>query len=147
MTAPLDEDVLIAAVDLVGRAGARELEVGYLNDEDDPAFAVDGPAWWAHAAYGGHRITVEGFDRPDAAAEALAVKILTGAKCRCGRLVALSDDGAVFTTGAMADGTRWTPEEAKAAGQCRWRRDGRRWEPSCDAPPLRRGPWPGEAGR
>jgi hypothetical protein len=120
------QDAVVAAADLVNRAGARQFEIGYLNDEDDPAFATAGPQWWAHAQYSGTRIIVEGFDRPDQAAEALAQKLLTGAKCRCGKLVALSDGGALFTSGQMADGSTWTPEQARAAGQCRWRRAGSR---------------------
>jgi hypothetical protein len=133
--APFDQDALLAAVDLVGRTGAHDFEVGWLNDEDDPAYAERGPEWWAKAKYEGRRIDVEGFARPDVAAHALAVRLLTGAKCRCGRLVALSDDGATaYPDVEMADGTRWTAEEARAAGQCRWRRNGAKWEPSCPNP-------------
>ncbi len=29
----LDEDALIAATDLVGRTGAKEFQIGYLNDD------------------------------------------------------------------------------------------------------------------
>lgn len=133
----LDEDAVVAAVDLVGRAGAREFEIGYLNDEEDDAFAVDGPQWYAHAQYRGARIIEEGHAGPTEAAEGLARQLLTGAKCRCGRLVALSDHGAVFTSGQMADGSTWTPEQAQAAGQCRWTRFGRRWEPACAAPSIK----------
>jgi hypothetical protein len=130
-----DEDVLLAAVDLVGRTGATNFEIGYLNDPEEPEYAERGPEWWAKAQYQGNRISVDGFDRAEGAAQALAVRILTGAKCRCGRLVALSDDGAIaYPTTAMADGTTWTADEARAAGQCRWTRHGPSWQPSCPKP-------------
>jgi hypothetical protein len=130
-----DRDALLAAVDLVGRTGARDFEIGYLNDADEPAFAAHGPQWWAKAQYRGERIFVEDHTRPDAAAEALAVRLLTGAKCKhCGGLVALADDGALaFAEAHLVDGTSWTSEEAAAAGQCRWRRVGTRWERGCES--------------
>ncbi len=130
MTAGIDQDALIAAIDLVGRAGAREFQVGYLHD-DVPVAEAD---WYAHAQYRGRRIIVEHHAGPVEAAEALALRILTGAKCNhCQALVALNDDGAfAYASAEMADGTSWTAEEAAAAGQCRWRRVGRRWVRGCD---------------
>lgn len=130
MTTGIDQDALVAAIDLVGRAGAGQFQVGYLHD-DVPVAAAD---WYAHAQYKGRRIIVEHHVGPVEAAEALAVRILTGAKCAgCQSLVALNDDGAFACDDAeMADGTRWTAEEAAAAGQCRWRRVGRRWVRGCD---------------
>jgi hypothetical protein len=131
-------EIVLAAADLVDRAGARGFEIGYLNDDDDPQFARHGAQWWAHARYRGTRIIVEGFDRPDQAADALSRKLLTGAKCRCGKLVTLGRDGAIAFDGVrMADGTTWTVAEAAAAGQCLWTRTGARWNPSCDVPPVR----------
>jgi hypothetical protein len=123
-----DQEILIACVDLVGRSGARDMEIGYLHDNVPQAEA----GWWAHAQYRGARIAVEDQPGPTQAAQALAEKILTGAKCACGRLVALHPDGAVaFDETTLADGTRWTIEQAAAAGQCRWRRVGSRWEMGC----------------
>jgi hypothetical protein len=119
---------ITACVDLVGRTGARRFEIGYLND-DPPQ------AWYAHAQFRGARIQVENHDSCPAAATALAEKILTGAKCRCGRLVALRSGTAfAFPETPLADGTTWTAEQAAAAGQCRWRLVGERWEPSCPEP-------------
>lgn len=135
----LDVDAVVATADLVGRAGATNFEIGYLNEPGEPSYADRGAEWWCKAQYEGRRLTVEGFARPDDAATALAVKLLRGAKCRCGRLVRLAGmDGAyAYSDVEMADGTRWTAEEAAAAGQCEWSRYGQRWEPSCDAPPVR----------
>jgi hypothetical protein len=129
---PADRDQVVACADLVGRAGARQFEIGFLDDEPPHR-------WYAHAMYRGTRIQVENYDEPAAAARALAEKLLTGAKCRCGSLVALRADGAVaFTKVHMADGTAWTAEQAAAAGQCRWLLTGDRWEPSCPVPANRR---------
>lgn len=123
---------VVACADLVGRAGARAFEIGYLND-------VPPHAWYANAMYQGARIQVENHDSAAAAATALAEKLLTGAKCRCGRLVSLRDDGAVvFRKATMVDGSKWSAKEAAAAGQCRWRLAGDRWQPSCPEPAGRR---------
>lgn len=130
-----DRDQVIACADLVGRAGARQFEIGYLH-EDVP---LEQAGWYAHAQYRGARITAENQPGPAAAAMALARKLLTGAKCRCGRLVALrSDEAVAFRKTGMADGTTWTAQEAAKAGQCRWRLAGDRWRPSCPVPADRK---------
>jgi hypothetical protein len=122
----LDEDALIAAVDLIGRTGATGFEIGYLDDEP-------GTGWYAHAQYCGARVTQEA-PGPVEAAEALARRLLTGGRCRCGKLVALSDGGAVVHEGqVMMDGSEWGLEQAAAAGQCRWTRHGNRWVSACGA--------------
>lgn len=124
----LDQDAVIACADLVGRTGAKQLQVGYLSDEPPHQ-------WYATAKYKGARIGVEDQPGPVEAADALSRRLLTGARCaRCGGLVALSDDGAVAYGGQMADGTVWTVEQARAAGQCRWRRMGPRWVMGCQEP-------------
>jgi hypothetical protein len=119
------QDILIAAADIAGRAGATGFQIGYLSD-DRPG------TWYAYARFRGARITVQAQPGPAEAAEALARALLTGAKCRCGRLVALDDAGAVaFARPVMTDGTTWTAREAAQAGQCRWTRHGDRWVPGC----------------
>lgn len=125
----LDEDSVIACVDLVGRTGATGFEFGYLHD-DVPS---DQAGWWAHAQYKGARISVADHKDPVGAIEALAKRLLKGAKCaHCGGLVALSDRGAfAFQDSHLVDGSEWTVEQAAAAGQCRWTRMGRRWEMGC----------------
>jgi hypothetical protein len=42
-------------------------------------------------------------------------RLLTGAVCKCGQTITLSDDRA----------------------GCRWTLQGKRWEPGCGAPPIR----------
>lgn len=129
-----DENTVIACADLLGRAGARGFEIGYIHDDVPTAEA----GWYAHAQMKGARITCEA-DGPVQAAEGLARKILTGGKCRCGKLVSLDDDAAfAFHNTVMADGTRWTAAEAAAAGQCRWRLIGARWEAGCPEPADRK---------
>ena len=125
MNVNLDEDALFAAADLVGRTGAKSVEVGYTDDEP-------GSPWYAHAQYRGARITEEAAG-PVEAAEALARRLLSGGKCtRCGGLIALSGSGAlIYESATLTDGTRWTAKEAAKAGQCRWTRMGRRWEAGC----------------
>ncbi len=120
-TAHLNEDVVLACVDLVGRAGAKGFEMGYVHDD----VPVEEAGWYAHALYQGARLLVQDHRSPSAAALALAERILGGGTCRCGRPVALAD----------------------AAPGCRWRLAGKRWEPGCDAQPLhvdgKRGDWDG----
>lgn len=132
MTDPLlDDDALTAGLDLIGRTGARGLEIGYLHD-DVPA---DQASWYASAQYQGARITEEDHRGPVEAVEALARRLLQGGKCNhCHRLVTLSDRSAIAFDGRLADGTRWTVEQARAAGTCRWRRVGPRWERGCERP-------------
>jgi len=122
----LDEDALIAAVELVGRTGAKGFQIGYLNDEPPQR-------WYAYAQYQGTRITADEHRGPVEAAEALARRLLEGGKCtRCGGVIALSGTGAmVYPEATLTDGTRWTATDAAAAGQCRWARMGNHWAAGC----------------
>lgn len=104
-------DAIVACADLVGRAGAREFEIGYIRDDVPTGDA----GWYASAIYQGARITVDEHRSPTTAAMALSERLLSGATCRCRRPVTLSD---------TADG-------------CRWQLVGQRWEPGCDAPSIR----------
>jgi hypothetical protein len=128
---PDDENAVTACADLVGRSGAKQFQIGYLHD-DVPS---EKAGWYAIAYYVGGRIAAADQPSPTRAATELARKILTGAKCRCGRLVALSEDGAIaFDDPVMTDGSSWTLEKAAAAGQCLWRLTDRTWTPSCPEP-------------
>lgn len=102
----MDEDAVIACVDLAGRTGARHMEIGFIND--DPPHQ-----WYCQATYKGARIVVEDLPGPVEAADAFARRLLSGAKCtHCRRRVVLS--------AAAAEGV-----------VCRWRRMGPRWERGC----------------
>ncbi len=130
---PLDEDVLLACVELVGRSGSKNFEIGWLNDPGESAYEKHGPQWYAHAQYKGARITAEDHPGPTEACEALAVELLTGAKCKCKKLIALSAFGAIaYDDVRMADGSTWTFAEAERAGLCRWRRRGKHWKRGCE---------------
>jgi hypothetical protein len=121
----------VAACDLIGRTGARYLQIGYLNQA---AVNPEDADWWASAQYHGARVTVEHRTGPVAALEALALRLMTGAKCvHCGGLIALDPEGAAFYENApMSDGTRYSLEEARSRPQCLWTRaDGHRWTPGC----------------
>lgn len=107
----INEDAVIACVDLASRCGARELQFGYLHDD----VPVEQAGWYAHISYQGARITVEDHQSPTLAAMALAQRLLAGATCRCGSPVTLSD----------------------GEPGCRWRLMGSRWESGCDAAPLK----------
>lgn len=134
----IDDEAVRAAADLVGRTGARELDYGFLH-ENVPVHLAD---WWAKATFQDGAITVEHQAGPVEAMEALATRLLTGAQCQnCGGLIALSDEGATAYPGATRpDGKVWTEDEIRAAGLCRWRRRGPRWEADCKGFP----PEPGD---
>lgn len=107
----LNSDVIIACADLAGRAGASSFDIGYLHDN----VPADQAGWYATAHYRGARIVTDEHRFPDLAAFALALRLLSDATCRCTQPVTLTD----------------------GATGCRWRLVGARWEPGCDAPPLR----------
>lgn len=112
MTLPtdMDQDALNAALDLVGRTGAREVEIGYLHDD----VPVEEAGWYAHAKYRGARITVENHRGPVEATEALARRLLTGGTCtHCQRTITL--------------GGSTTFSQKK----CRWTRLAAKWERGC----------------
>ena len=100
-----DQDALTAGVSLIGRSGARNVEIGYLHD-DVPIEEAD---WYAVATFRGAKVIAEKKSGPVEAVEALARQVLDGAMCRrCGKQIRLSD----------GDG-------------CRWTREGPEWVPGC----------------
>lgn len=110
-----DEDALTAACDLVGRSGARQLELGYLHDD----VPVEEAGWYATARYRGAKLIVEDHRSPVEAAEALARRILDGGTCaHCHKPVRLDD--------------------RLALGSCRWTRHGARWARGCEPAGVRR---------
>jgi len=113
----LNEDAVLACADLVARCGASDFELGYLHDD----VPIERAAWYAVAKFRGARISVDEHQSPTLAATALSERLLRGAMCRCRRPVSLSDSRL----------------------GCRWRLVGPRWEPGCDAEPLK---VPGERG-
>lgn len=107
---PHDVDRLVAAVDLVGRSGATNFELGWLDDD----VPVEDARWWAKAQYRGARLTVEDHAGPVEAAEALACRILDGGTCtHCGGTTVIG------------------PAPTTVGAACRWTRTGNRWERGC----------------
>lgn len=131
----LDQDSLDAGLDLIGRTGARDLVIGFVHDDVPP----DQAGWYATASYKGAKVISEDHKGPVEAVEALARRLLTGAKCtHCEGLIALSDHGALFYAGAtMADGSTFTEQQARNRPHCRYRRVGNRWVRGCSLPPNR----------
>lgn len=112
MNGDLYGDAFMACADLVGRAGAKSFDFGYMNED---AKTVEDAQWYASAQYRGTRLFVDNHASPTGAAMALAEKIMRGAMCKCGEPVALTDD----------------------APGCRWRLMGKRWESTCKVDAIR----------
>ncbi|HEY2089869.1 MAG TPA: hypothetical protein VGH54_28095 [Mycobacterium sp.] len=122
----INHEELTADADLMARIGASGLEIGYTGGD------LSEEKWFAFVRYSGARIMVDNQAGPMEAMEALAIRVLTGARCSCGKLVTLDGIGAVaFTQPRMADGTVFPIAEAIAGGQCHWKRTGRRWSSEC----------------
>ncbi|AQT78297.1 hypothetical protein B1R94_02180 [Mycolicibacterium litorale] len=103
----VDTDALDAGIELIGRAGAKAFEIGYVNEN----VPVEEAGWYAHAQWGGHRIMADNRAGPVEAVEALARKVLNGSLCtHCGKPISLS-------------GNR--------EGICRWTRRGDSWVRGC----------------
>lgn len=127
----LNEPVLLAAIEVLGRANAQEFEVGYLDDTDDWRDA----RWWATVRWRGTRVTVENHRGPSEAADALARRILNGGTCtHCGKTIRL---------------TTSRPKGSARKKLCAWRRVDHLWVRGCThrIPEGRRLPAPPELRR
>lgn len=110
----LDTDAAVAAVGVIGRMGALDVEVGYLDDTERSQDA----RWWASARWNGTKVQVAKHQRPDQALEALARQLMEGGTCtHCGQRIHLG--------GAPAGLRRRHPR------LCAWKRQGREWVRGC----------------
>lgn len=101
---------LIEAIELIGRCGASEFEVGYLVDDPPPGTAN----WYASAKFRKGTLVTEPRMTPGDAAETLASILRKDAKCAwCGRPIS------------------WGDRPARGAKVCWWRKIGGRWERGC----------------
>lgn len=127
---PADVAVVRACANLAERSGAKSFQIAHTDPAADPV------TWSATATYPNHQLTEAGYEDPIGASMALSHRILTGAKCKCGGLVALSVVGAFAppATATMFDGS--DPLALRDADQCLWVLEGERWESGCNAPPL-----------
>jgi hypothetical protein len=107
-----DVDAVVACANLADRAGATGFEIGYTRE----GVPVEDAGWYAYAIYHGAWLTAQELCSPADAAEALARRILEGGRCRCGRPSTVSP---LLGVG------------------CLWRREGRAWVSSCNAPSVR----------
>lgn len=113
----LHGDAVIACADLVGRAGAREFQIGWdcPHTPNEPAdHNCPDVTWYATAVYQGARVMIDRHSSPSTVALALSERLLNGAMCRCRKFVTLTD----------------------GRPGCRWQLIGQRWEPGCDAAPV-----------
>lgn len=121
-------DYVHATTKLIEKSGASGFNIGY-TDPENP----HNSKWYVEAYYDGARIMVDNLESPWAAMLVITNRILTGAKCKCGRLVATNDEGAyALSNPVMADGESFTVDQAKAAGMCRWRLVRDSWVPGCN---------------
>jgi hypothetical protein len=103
-------DRLVAVADAIARSGAREFEVGHLEDDSTPL-----ARWYATATYRGTKVFADEHADPVAAAEELLAKLLVGGQCvSCERLVTLPDESS-----------------AGSSARCTWARHGDMWVPGC----------------
>lgn len=109
---------VLALTHLADRAGARDLEVGYLHDD----VPIEEAAWWARVGYQGAHLTSENHASPGDAALGLATKIIEGSLCRCRRRAST----------ILAEGA----SDGQGGEICRWTLIEDRWTPGCDADPI-----------
>jgi len=103
----MDTDAFDAGIELIGRAGAKAFEVGYVHEN----VPVEDAGWYAMAQWNGVKIMVDKRTGPVEAIEALARKVLNGSVCtHCGQPISLSGD---------------------REGICRWTRRGDSWVRGC----------------
>jgi hypothetical protein len=85
MSGPSPDDLerMDAAMQMIGRAGAQNLEFGYANED---AKRLEDGDWWATCQFRGNMLMVEHHISPVHAVEALAQIAMRDAKCRyCAR--------------------------------------------------------------
>jgi hypothetical protein len=118
-------ECVLAVIDLGMRSGARNFEVGYLNEVDEVPHLVWGPQWWAKVQYRGARLTCEKQDTPALACDGLAHMILDGGTCmHCQlRTTTAQTDMGMFLHGRP-------PEPGEPV--CRWYREGDAWKRGCE---------------
>lgn len=109
-------DAIVAAAELIGRAGGKEFEVGFL-DEDAPVHLA---RWWASATFNGAKVMVDEQPSGALACELLARQVLDGGLCtHCRRVVRIRPEGHV-------------EDRYKGPKPCAWHRVGPTWKRGCE---------------
>jgi hypothetical protein len=107
-----DRARLVAATNAIGRSGAKEFEIGHLEDDSVPVALA---RWYATAVYQGAKVTADEHASPIAAVEDLLRRILVGGGCvKCRRKITLPDQ----PTAGQPD-------------RCTWTRHHDMWVPGC----------------
>lgn len=117
----LDTMAVLAVAELIGRTGAREYELGTTGSTH----------WYASCKVMGQRVEAVA-DTPDAAAGALARKVVHGGKCvTCQRVITFDEAGIHAVDKTLPDGTTWTAQQQADVGCCFWHRRGLHYVKSC----------------
>lgn len=121
-------DVVLAAVDVIGRSGAAGFEIGHLDEDTTPG------RWWAKTRLADGVVVTSGSDYegqdlwPWEAADALVGKVLYAATCvGCGRPI--WPDLEFNTRHDVVDGELRPRKRPRR--WCRWSRHGDHWEGAC----------------
>jgi hypothetical protein len=118
---------VVACADLAARGGAIDFKIGYFDnlDPDGAPLAAGLPAklWFAEVEWSGTQLSTENHPTAAAAADAMALKLLDGARCRCGKVIVVESESPTATP--------------KQRMWCYWRRHNARWRPGCTAPPIK----------
>jgi hypothetical protein len=105
------EEGMMAAIDAIARSGAKELEVGHLDD-DVPSHLA---RWYATATYHGAKQSSQDHPDPLTAAEGLMAKLIVGGRCvACGQRIILKG---------------WAGDTKPK--RCVWHRVATTWVPGC----------------
>lgn len=116
------KEPLLAAIELVERSGARDFEVGHLEEGATPCALG---RWWAKAQYHGQRLYADEHVSPAHAADALARQILEGGQCTlCGLTVATAQQLVEKAAEGLVPKTEC----------CLWIRRGEHWIAGCVDP-------------
>jgi hypothetical protein len=125
-----DRPRLTAAMGLLDRIGATDVEVGYdIDDERDATGPEQGqPDWYAKGRVHGDPHVVTGEYGPDDAAERLCRRLVNGSRCSsCARVCSLARVPSLDWE-AKRDAAYWAEREV-----CLWtrREGGLLWERGC----------------
>lgn len=100
----LEREIVMAGVEVIGRTGATDFEVGHVL-EGVPSVEAD---WYAHADFGGVRVQAEHHTGPAEAVDALARRLLAGGRCtHCQRTIRLDGGNSKDVCVWWRDGVRW----------------------------------------
>lgn len=129
---PVDRLLILAHADLIGRTGAKAIEVAYV--EDDDAEPDSARSWWAAAQHKGTKTHVEGYPDPAGALTGLVLKLIGGGECAaCHRRIRPVPAGDPHVTAAKH------PRLTRCVWAIVFAPEGSWWQAGCGAPRHERG--------